>query len=67
MNYLAVSHTLAKYNKQTNKWDMEVSLSLNKPYVKMEFDTEEDATAFICEEMKKMNEKTSKNRRAVIR
>ena len=67
MNYLAVTHTLAKYNKNTGKWNMDVSLALNKPYTTMEFSSSEDATAFICEEMRKMNEKASKNRRALLK
>lgn len=67
MDYLWVSRTMAKYNPKTKKWDMSISLAWNKPFVKMSFDSEEDADKFASARMKEMHEKANRNRRAVLR
>ena len=57
MSYLWVSHTMAKRNPKTGKWDMDISLAWNKPFVKMSFDSEVASREFVSARMKEMNEK----------
>ena len=58
MSYLWVSHTLAKHNPKTGKWDMKISLAWNKPFEKMSFDSEEASRKFVCDRMREMNAKS---------
>lgn len=67
MSYLWVSHTLAKRNPKTGKWDMEISLAWNKPFTKMSFDSAEASREFVSVKMKEMHEKTDKTRRTILR
>ena len=67
MSYLWVSHTMAKRNPKTDKWDMEISLAWNKPFVKMSFDSAEASRKFVSARMKEMHEETAKIRRAILR
>ncbi len=61
MNFLCVSHTAPKYNEKTSKWDMKVTLALNKPYIPMEFKSSKDAHAYICERMRDMHAQSKKD------
>ncbi|MCK5602936.1 hypothetical protein KAR91_13725 [Candidatus Pacearchaeota archaeon] len=67
MSYLWVSRTMAKHNPKTGKWDMRISLAWNKPFVKMSFDSAEDANKFASNKMKEMHEKADKDRRTILR
>ena len=67
MEYLWVSRTMAKHNPKTGKWDMQISLAWNKPFVKMSFDSAEDADKFISDKMKEMHAKAAENRRTILR
>ena len=67
MSYLWVSHTVAKRNPKTGKWDMEISLAWNRPFVKMSFDSEEDSRKFVSLRMKEMYKEGAKNKRITSR
>ena len=54
MNYLAATHTLPKRNQCTGKWDVQIVLSSDKRFTKMEFDNEQSATDFICTRVKEV-------------
>ena len=67
MSYLWVSHTMAKRNAKTGKWDMEISLAWNKPFVKMSFDSKKASEKFVSARLKEMHAAAAKDRRAVLR
>ena len=67
MSYLWVSHTVAKRNAKTGKWDMKISLAWNRPFVEMSFDSEEDSRKFVSARMKEMYTQSTKDRRVVLR
>ena len=57
---------MPKHNPKTDKWDMRISLAWNRPFVKMIFDSEEDANKFASEKMKEMHAQ-AKNTQSGIR
>lgn len=58
---------MAKHNPKTGKWDMQISLAWNKPFVKMSFDSEKAADKFVSARMKEMYIEADKNRKTVLK